>query len=251
MDLNQAKLLLQENNANSSYDIYVPSYKKHLPFKHMTVGQYKSMAKAAIEGLEKLDQFFSALMEELSHGEVSSREINKVDKLYILAGIKYKNANPQTDITLKCRKCESALEDVNILENLDNTIEFKTETIEYKIGELDVKMVISLPSVYDEIEFELYIKDIFEKTEEKAEYERKLLNIRSICINGNEIDDWLDYSVTERLHLLDNISSDYFDLATVNDCIFEQLKTTIVDIECSKCGTKNKYISSPEDFFLF
>lgn len=251
MDLEHAKKLLQESNANSTYDVYIPTLKSFVPFKYMTVGHYKSMAKAVMEGLDKLDVFFAALIEELSDGKVLAKNINKVDKLYALADIKYRNTNPETDITLKCSKCNSMMNGVNILENLDKNIEFKNELVEYDIDKLNVKMTIGLPSIDDEIQFETYIKNIFEETNDKVEYERKLLNVRGLSINDQPIDNWLEYTVEQRLNVLDNVSSDYFDIAKVNDCIMEQLKTTMVTVTCGHCKTENSYISSPEDFFLF
>jgi hypothetical protein len=254
MDITQAANMLAKNNANTTYDIHVPSLGKKIPFMYMTVSNYKSMAKAVMEGNSKFDEFLAGLILTLSSGVVLPSTINRVDKLYILAGIKYKHVDPSTDITLKCVNCLKPIEHIDIFENYNNEINTTNEDITYTIGELNVTLSIGLPSLEVDHYFNLYAFDKFDTSDDSQmiirEYERQLMNIRSITINGEDVVDYDTCPILQKLSILSHVSDEYFDLEVVDKVITSQLSTCIIKHDCKHCKDTSTYITRPEDFFL-
>jgi hypothetical protein len=261
MDITQAANILAENNAQCTYDVYVPSLNASVAFKSMTVGQYKTMAKAAITSEAKFNEYIAHLILVLSDNGVNLSELNAIDKIYILSGIKYKGAPPSQGIGVRCQDCDQIHEDIEIFETfLTEDVTTHTANITYEINGLTVSMDIGMPSIKDVLEYENYVGNKYinsdlDDTEIRTaivmgEFESKLMCVREITINGELVEGYRDLELSRKFSILSSISNEYFDVELVNKMIEDNIRNIQRDITCTNCDAKIEYIIDVADFFL-
>jgi hypothetical protein len=261
MDITQAAKILAENNAQCTYDVFVPSLNSTVPFKSMTVGQFKSMAKAAITSDTVFNDYLANLIVTLSDNVIDLKKINVVDKIYILSGIKYKGTPPSNGIGVRCTECDRIHNDIEVFESFDHAnAKNITDTISYEINGLSVDMEIGLPSVKDVLDYESYVSNKYINTDldESAirtavvmgEFESKLMCVKAVTINGENIDGYADLELSQKFTVLSTVSNDYFDVEKVNAMIDANIAYIKRDVECEGCGFIIPYIIEPSDFFL-
>ena len=109
MNIADAMHLLQESEGQHLYDVIIPSLNSKMPFKPMTVGHHKTMAKMAINDESNFNKFLCALIFELSNEKIDFSKINEMDKMAILFQIKQHNSPDPLRITLECPECNTKL----------------------------------------------------------------------------------------------------------------------------------------------
>ena len=262
MNIEQAQELIKQNNASYSYNLYVPSLEKEISFKDLKIGQIKSLTKASLESDTKFKEFLGSLITELSSSAINLKDINELDKIIILFGIKFKNSDTKTEFTGKCTECKAD----NIITVKDHTLgskklSFKKELVELKVGDLKISYDIMLPSVYDNIIYSKLIesrKALIEnentsiKLAEMAvqQYETYLLYIRNLKINDEVVQGFDDLSLDQRLDFISNLSENILDIEKINEYASKYInKSIFINNKCKFCEKEMNYYIEPEDFF--
>jgi hypothetical protein len=243
-----AQQLIRESQAKNTYNIFIPSLNKTVPFLPMTVAQQMTMSKYAID--DNMDDFFkvtAALMLELSNNAFKLTEITELDRIIILSNIHLNNSVNRNAYKIKCVYCNA--EFIHEIQLADYVKSLESKTLENKkvsrtIGNIKYEVELSLPSV----------KDVLERDELKISKEdSQLLYIKNITINDQSIENFNSVPMLQRITFLNSLSGGLVE--DMNICIKEYFSTIISEFliytfTCPGCGKELKDIMSVNDFFL-
>lgn len=254
MNLNEAKKLLEKNNGNSSYSVFVPSLKKEVSFKLLLTGQQKTLAKMSYDDELNFNMLLIALINELSSEKLDLDILTELDLILILANIRKNNTVKNPLITTECDSCKfmnrfefDILEYVN---PLNKVIENKSYSF-VDINKTKYEFTINFPTINKNIEFlqlvnaikKKLIEEKREKEAEKNELQKitevyKLLTyFREMKLNGNEIDNYYSLTIDDKIELFNEIP-----LAITNELKnkiqedFVSIYQIIYSKKCRKCN---------------
>lgn len=188
MDIRNAINVLKESQGGHTYEIYVPSLEKEVTFRALKIGQLKTLNKFAIDNDDKFYAALSSLIVDLSDEAVDLKEINELDRVLILSGIKKNNTTSPESMDMTCSQCEHEFSHELNIDNYDDSEELKEKmdpfTLEQSIGEIELKCTIGLPSVTEQIELKEMITIGKKKAEAKAKRKAKtMINMSKEDIN--------------------------------------------------------------------
>jgi hypothetical protein len=288
MRINDAINVLKDSQAGHLYDVWVPSLKKDISFRPLTVGQLKSLNKFSLDNEDNFYKALSALIVELSDKQIDLKEINELDRVIILSEIKKNNTTTSETLDVTCSGCEKPFTHLLNIENYENNDDLDDKVKDFNI-EVDVsedtkiKCVIGLPTIAEQISYKDYIvqmkrkkqnfetkrvktmfnlndtqkNDIIEKavdTEEKyLAGNLNFLFIRNIAINDTEIDSVTTESVENRISLYDQLPGSIRGEIT-NKIVF-QYKETLdkvlrYTVRCPHCEETHTEEVPISNFFI-
>ena len=264
MKISDAITILNENQGKHLYDIIIPSTGKKVPCKPMTVGHHKSMAKMAINDEANFDKFLCALILELSNEQIDMKFITELDKMAILYQVKQYNSTEALKITLTCPEPECSHEFTVVPKDTDmiKTDIKLTYIKKLEIGGVAFEIEIGMPSVEDNMfyaEFcDVRAKQIDKDDEENltklgifiASYEMYLMCVRSIKINGENIDDFSSSTVENRISFLEELSEGLIIIGEISDFMNEKHKEYGYHVSCPSCKYEFDNLFTPESFFF-
>jgi hypothetical protein len=270
MNVESFMQLLKKNNAESCYNVAIPSIGKNVRFKSMTVSQKKSIAKAVIDAEAPSDAhgIKIALIKELISEDVDLNKFNIVDMIAVLCQISMNNMIDYPEMKFTCNKCKN---DVTFRIDYDaitkNCVDFKFNTIvkEYEFKNIKYKFTLSEPLMNDVLMF-LTIKGLISKTydlQNKVQnnlYAEEVLPYYAMtCVNAIEIDGQAieDASFKNKIEMLNYIPADI--MYNVNNGLirvsaldfapgrYDKVFNTIV---CPVCDDKKEGLLTIENFFI-
>ena len=264
MKISDAKNILSENKGKHLYDVIIPSTGSKIPFKPMTVGHHKSIAKMAINDESNFDKFLCALILELSNEQVDLSKITELDKMAILYQIKQHNSTEVLKISLTCPepKCNT---DFMVVPADSDVI--KTDiTLNYikklNVDGIDFEIEIGMPSVEDNMHYADFCDvraDKFEEGDEEsltklgifiASYEMYLMCVRSIKIDGQDIEDFVTSTIEDRILFIEHLSEGLIVVKEISDFMNDKHKEYGYHVSCPKCKYKFDNLFTPESFFF-
>lgn len=264
MKISDAKNILNENKGKHLYEVIVPSTGENIPFKPMTVGHHKSIAKMAINDESNFDKFLCALILELSDEQVNLSKITELDKMAILYQIKQHNSTESLKINLTCPEPECNMDFIVTPKDSDVIkTDIKLNYIKtLNVDGIDFEIEIGMPSVEDN----MYYADFcdvrankFKKDDEEnltklgifiASYEMYLMCVRSIKIDGQDIEDFASSTVEDRISFIENLSEGLIVVKEISDFMNEKHKEYGYHVSCPKCKYKFDNLFTPESFFF-
>ena len=274
MNLEQAKALIKNSTGEGVYNIYVPSLKKEVSFKHMTTGQRKTISKVAIEetdGNSLKYQFVKlAIASELClDSGIDVEKLTDIDFIAVMSGIRKNNIMTPLELTMKCGKCGLKFNfsiDFNKIEENAKKYKCVEETIEKEIdSKLKIKVILSEPTIIMNLSYKRYIEAVSEdqnKTEEDIRNAR-VMNypiqfINRAFINGAELDDYPMLDYVDRMTFVDeNIPSEMIfneDDGLLMRCaeLFPSKRenSLFYTIECPKCKDVKEDAIAFDSFFI-
>jgi len=210
------------------------------------------------------------LMMSTYAGENFSKDIDintltEIDKAVILAELKRNSTSQPFKYNLKCPKCrhsfthsinmESFIEACKKIELKEYAAEIEFTNIKYNFN-LSWPVMNRMLDLYkwaeesnEGDEFEKIVRGIYGKF---AQY------IKSVYLNDEELEDWQDYSMDDKMKLFESFPESLLDqndensLINIIDVNYEQQLNSIYTVNCanSQCGYQYTRFIDPESFFL-
>ena len=266
MELSIIKQLLNANNGQHIYKIYIPSLKKEMSFKLMNTGQIKSISKLAMDEstLEfKLSQL--GIIQELCLDESFNIEkITDVDFISILTGLRINNVLEDLKLTVTCGVCEEKFNNTVNMGNIIKkcieyvpkhfTLEKEVNGIKFKIeygdafyaNHINVENVMNSVTVNENIDDNEKVKTNF------TIYPMQF--IKEIYINNTNI-EFNKLNMEEMLDVIDEFppyvlfGEDGLLKTVTKNIEKDKIDNFFEKIECPKC--KNLIMGGLDDFENF
>lgn len=273
MKLSEVSKILEQPNAAGIYDVYIPSLKKKMSYKYLTVGQQKTLSKIALDDPENYYVALTGLIQQLlvDRTALTMKDLNELDRVYILSQLMTRNLFKIPELTTECEcgfKYDMKLDFSEAVKHIEK-YNAKTYTETIKVGEHNFTFTVGLPSLESNIMMIAVIKELKEKIDnlkpediEKEDYTKQLefylsigdlLFIKNMEIDGDKIEDIGDFSY-ETLVLLSNIIPS-MALQQLHELVEIKFKDVcdylMIDVTCPKCKTITKKGWKVDDFFLF
>lgn len=273
--MNDALKILEENNGVNYVPIYVPSLKRNVTFKPLTIGKIKSISKMLLENdnISDLGIILTSMMLDLCTEKLDLESICEIDRLRILLELRRFNNLSENVFSIKCsnKECDHKINyNVNIgdLSEKFNVVPENT-TKEFTNNGVSYKIEFGLPSLSLIIKYKQFIettkavllkdgtqfsKDDMYKIEFYLIKYSNLLYIKNIQINNSYIEGFVESSIVDRNKLIDNLPPAILDYIKQ-----EIIKTEKYDIPlildderaCPKCKEGRLKIKLDiDDFFL-
>jgi len=154
--------LLKDLDINSSFEVYLPSLQKNIPFKQLNTEQLKKLLKTVIDSpihnTEFITTINSILKENILDETINVDVLNVFDKILFIIKTRIESISPEYTFIVENEEQKDNFFKVNILEAYSNFVStlpvYKEEIINFNNCEL----VVSLPTLQTEnkIEKELY-----------------------------------------------------------------------------------------------
>ena len=158
----------------------------------------------------------------------------------------------------KCNKCNAEnnidfdLNNINTKYSLDINDSYETE-----LNGLNFKLVLSYPTLLDQIEYDRIHAVNKAKESDKASYElystlfeSNLIYIREIYCNGEIIDDFTNIGMKDKLTFLNRLNNKLVNIDKIITFIIERSNPISIDFECHKCTAINSNITIKTDNFI-
>lgn len=215
------------------YEMKVPSTGKKVVYRPYLVKEEKVLMLA----LESSDetQMIRAIKDVISSCTEQGVDVEKMtmfDLEYIFMRLRGKSVGETTDVSIKCKSCETK-NDTKV--NLESVVVNVPKESARKIKLTDaVGVIMKYPSVNEMLEIQ----------SSSASEVDKLFDVIAVCIDsvysGDEIFDSGSQSAKEMKDFIESLSSDQFN--KVKDFIQDMPAATIaVDFTCSSCSTHNQF----------
>jgi hypothetical protein len=274
MKLDSALQLLNESNGTHSYEIYIPSFGKNLSFKPITTGQQKTISKFSIG--TKVDYQFNFNYEMLKLGlfdtlviedEIPSNQLTEIDMIAFFAGVRFNNISDPLEINFTCGNCgtsfESSIDLEKIIENCKN---YKAPEFEFSFNMNDnaYDLEIAEPTYKNLLELEEYLvqmkKTMNYSTDEIIElraFSKPSVYIKTVKINGQEIDGFSSAGFVEKLTLYNSLppkitfnGKDSILNLILKDFDLEAAQNMMGSIDCPNCKNKLEGVLTNDSFFI-
>jgi hypothetical protein len=284
MKFNDLKNFLKEESGQHTTNIYMPSIKRDISFKPITTADVKTLSRIGIfnefdinNELLKLSLFDKLSIETKESCGIDSETILPIDFLSFLIGIR-KLLNNELSFSFTCKSCSKKFDStINLEAEFENYIfGFNPKHLTYeKIDNQNNiwKFELENYTMKNYLYFRYYIdrvSDIDSNNPDvmnEAVYSRPALYIKSISKNNEEIEDWNDHLITDKIHLLNLLPSEVIvnTSSKMNDPesslsnfikanfdeekIFTKIaeKTTV----CPHCKEEYQGVYKFDDFFMF
>lgn len=153
-DIRDILTLLGEVNKTLEAKIYIPSSKKEIVVKPLNANHIKNMLKTTIEGPFSDNQFniiiFNILKEII---DVPLHTLTILDKIAIL--IQLRQINISNKIVIEKSDEDTKKTIINISDYISNLKKQDFDISDKEVGDDNIKVTVSMPSIEDEYRFEL------------------------------------------------------------------------------------------------
>lgn len=257
--------LLQEN-ANTDYDMVLPSNGEIIKMKPLSLEMYKNITKTGFQKPGKLSEELIKTISELSHGKLNEENLIEYDKLAILIMLKNNNER-KTDFSvsfecdnLDCGRIIKHSYDCTRIYNKER--KFGPDNYVVDDANIGSKVTIKLgePTVKDNILFDKFVKErlatIIDALDRKtfqiyiSAYENYMLFIKGIEIDSQEVEDFKTMDILERIKFLSNFNHGIIDTEKINKFTANMFNNLRVTQKCQHCEEITSKIISPTDFLV-
>jgi hypothetical protein len=266
MKVNDALSILKNHKGSHCCSCYIPSLKREVGFRPITVSELKSLAKMSVDDSE-FAVALNAVIQLLCLEELDFTKLTEIDKAHILINIKRANHLGDDAYKINCGFCQAGfvyqLDIDTLLGQLQDAPEPKE--IEKQDGSNKFKFIINVPSIdvaskntkFLNILTESMTKENYTQEEQEAVrvYMLKcstLLFIREIYINDEQIEDMDEMTFEQRTELLDllpaSILNDLMKII-IEEPKYNLMQHLTVDIICPQCQKKFPLLVNLIDFF--
>jgi hypothetical protein len=261
MKIADAMKIMKENEGKHLYPVTICSSGEEIPFKPMTVGHHKTVAKMAIDDQDNFDKFLCALILDLSDEGVQMTDINEIDKVAILFQVKQHNSTEPLKITLTCPQGECGTK-VTVQPRHEDVVKTDKEFEFSKTVERDgtkYELVFGMPSVQDNMAYYDFCDNRSKllNDEEKsklgifiATYEMFLMSVKSIKIDDNVIEDFPECTIEERISFLEELPEGIINIEKISEFMSAKGEEFGYNAKCPKCEHEFHNILSTDSFFF-
>ena len=247
-----AKKLLQENSGTGSYKGYIPSLKKDLLFRVLSIGQLKSLAKLGIQN-DTLEFGISQLaaISESCLDEIDPETMIDIDFISAMIALRLNNINDDIQFKMTCG-CGQEFTYIVPLEKMEEQLrELSVENFTYEKEEKDIvyKIVVNHPKYIDLLAFEQVITDLEEEGFTETEIAKIKISsfaipyIKQFFIGEDEIENFANLPFKEKTDFMDLLGGRFLtDKNTIADFITSKINTPKQQslsnkITCPACKT--------------
>ena len=261
MKVEDAIKLLKETNENKFLEIIIPSTSEQVNFKELSTKHYQDISKVGFLDNDKLPEKIDETISEL--GNMDATGLTEYNKLCILMLLKSNNSiNKPLKYNIVCKneKCREILTDDFDLNGIYKDRIFGDNSYELKDGDIDIKIELGESTVKENSDFEVYNnsqKDSLDQEDDKKlydlyvnTYERYMLYIDTIIINGTPVEDYKSMGISERIKFLSNFTHNIIDVDKIENYIKDSYDNLVTVVKCKSCGSDNKNIMHHNDFLL-
>lgn len=276
MDINKALNILEQNNGTSTVDIFVPSLKRNVSFKPITIGKVKSISQMFLNnGFDSdLHVILTSIMLDLCVEDLKLKDLCEIDRVRILMELYTYNNFSDNEYEIDCSN-EGCTHQVSMKVDLttlyDKFDEVEEEIVkDFNISGIDYKITFHYPSLDLVLKYKKFIEDtktvllndvdsnFSEEDTYKIEFYMmkysNLLFIKDIQLNGENIDGFRNLSIADRNAIIDNLPPkilQYVENDIIQNDHFKMPRFLDVVTTCPKCNKgKMKLDLTIEDFFL-
>ena len=285
MKFDDIKKFLSEESGQHTTNIYMPSIKRDVPFKPLTTADVKTLSRIGIfnefdlnNELLKLSLFDKLAIAPKEPRGLDADSLTQIDFLSFLIGIR-KLMNNELSFSFTCRKCEKKFERTFDLETEFSKYIFGFEKRSSEFEKLDNagniwRFELGDYTMKEYLYYRYYIdrlKDIDGNNPDilsEAAFIRPVLYIRRIFRNDEEIEDWPEQLLSNRIRLLNMLPNEVILDPRTNrkfdpkSCLSNHIISTFdeeklfTDIEnmsvtCPSCGEEYRGMFKLDDFFMF
>ena len=283
LDINAAVELLEKGMGESIDPIYIPSLKKEIGFKPLSVGMQKSISKMSVGVDFDLDYQLLKLsiLKTLSTEDLDFGNLTEIDFIAILAQLRQNNFTEPLTLVLNCLNI-NCKKQYNFKIDLDKIVEsckefdFKTNVIKKKVKvndeEIEFKFELAESTVMSNLEYLNYSRIISENKENQFGdvNNSKLLAypikfIKNIYIGGQQITQTVDgetkifseLPMYEKIRFIDSLPPKVYSEGkkSVLSQVLEKyphsrLTSLFQDAKCPYCKTKREGVVTNDSFFI-
>ncbi len=270
MNIETAKELLRKSNGAGMYDVWIPSLKKAVQFKHMTAGQRKSVSKISMEyeGNATRYQFAKlALIDELSLDPTLKAEaLTDADFVCVTAALRRNNVLTPLQLKSTCSKCDKPFTfdvDFDDMDRRARAYEQKVFSVSKSVGGVDFSMVVSDPLATSVIEFGQVTLEASKHGDASDDYARfQLLNyplqfVKELSMNGELVEGFETMGFFDRVQFFDEFvpgdvtldEKDGLAVKVYESFLPDRLDTLFQDVSCPHCGDKKEGLVTADSFF--
>lgn len=268
---------LRNSNGDMVTNIYLPSIKRYVPFKSLTVSDVKTIARIGLfeifdinNELIKLALFDKLILEDKDSCGICAENITRIDYMAFLIGIRQLLDN-NISFQLTCENCKQPIScDIDIDETFTPLIhQFQRKNITFeKIDNKghNWKFELNSYTMKDFLYYSYYIEEIKNIENEKYKNDlllKPLLYITKIFCDEEEIEDWSEQTFVEKfmflnelpaeimLNIRDHNDNDYLITFILNNFDEEEIERKINELEiyCDSCTSSFSNVFSFSDFF--
>ena len=283
LDIKAAVELLEKSFGESIDNIYIPSLKKEVGFRPLTVGMQKSISKMSIDFEFDLDYQLLKVstLKTLCIEDIDFLKLTEVDFIAILAQLRQNNFTEPLTLILNCLNPECKKQynfNINLEQIIQKCKEYERHTEMIKkqaqIGDEMVEFTFELQesTVMSNLEYLHYTKLISENNEEDVvdinnsqllAYPLKF--IRNIYIGGQQITQTIDGEVKpfsdlpmiEKIRFIDTLPPKVYSEGK-NSVLSQVLKhyphsrllSLFPTAKCPYCKTKREGVVTNDSFFI-
>lgn len=270
MNVESFMKILQKTNAESCYNVAVPSLGKNVKFKSMTVSQKKSIAKVVIDSEAPVDahSIKIALIKELMLDDnIDIYKLNIIDMVAILSQIAMNNIIDFPEMKFDCAKCNNEVKfRIDYEKITNNCMSFKMNNLEKEYEMCNVKYKFSLSeSLMQDVLMFLTIKNLLAKQynmndkDDLEKYSEEILPyyttscINAVYINGENVDN-MDFK--SKIEMLSYIPADFMYNANsgliklaISNFSPNRYDSLFNVVTCPFCDDKKEGLLTIENFF--
>ena len=285
MKFNDITKFLKEESGQHTTNIFLPSIHRDVPFKPLTTSDVKTLARIGIfnefdlnNELLKLSLFDKLVIESKESCGLDADSLTQIDFLSFLIGIR-KLMNNEISFSFTCKRCEK---------KFDHTIDLETEFSDYIFNfERKTSTFEKLDNQETLWKFELgdytmkeylYYRYYLERLKDidgnnpdilnEAAFIRPVLYIKKIYRNDEEIDDWTEQLLSNKIRFLNMLPSEIIIDPKANrrfdpeSCLSNHVIATFDEekmfqdiekmaVKCPHCGEEYRGMFKLDDFFMF
>jgi len=263
----------------------MPSIKRDVPFKPLTTADVKTLSRIGIfnefdlnNELLKLSLFDKLVIESKETCGLDADSLTQVDFLSFLIGIR-KLMNNELSFSFTCKKCEKKFDHTIDLETEFSSYIFNFERKNTVFEKMDNagniwKFELTDYTMKDYLYYRYYIdrlKDIDSNNPDilnEASFIRPVLYIKKIYRNDEEIEDWPEQLISNKIRLLNMLPNEVMlDPKTnkkfdPNSCLSNHIIDSFdeekmfsdiekMSVKCPNCGEEYSGMFKLDDFFMF
>ena len=244
MKLSDIQKSLSQERAENTVTIFMPSIKKDLKFRHLNTEDLKTLSRIGIfndfdlnNELLKLSLFDKLLADPIESSPLTAEKITQIDYLAFLIGLR-KLLRNELSFEFTCQQCEK-----RFVHKLDLEAEFSDFLFNYEKKILYLEKLDNLNNIW---KFELtsytmktylYYRYYIERLKEidinnpdllnEEKFLRPLLYISKIWKNDEEIEDWNNQLLGEKIRFFNALPAELIIDSTGADLDDTYLSTFI------------------------
>ena len=250
---------LEQKSQNRSISIWIPSLKKHVKFRRLTLAQQKALIKSSIqENMLKLDfssNIYSIIKANITNKDINVDTFNIIDKICIGVAYRAKDINNEygfytaegffevdlNDILTNIEKVD--VQDTFIAKTLENekialTVQIPTLKCDKELNTLLLKKYSDIPDSDTEIKDMLTDLYIYEAAKyivkivikEKAEVVHDEETGEETTVNKDTIIDFKSMSSYKKIQIIEKLPTDLINKITIISDKAQSLEALLLDV---------------------